>query len=549
MTPAMMPGAQGLRDVLARHALAEIPKLLTLLDRTPVSSTYGCFDRSYWHYRTMDFPCGMSQEYVWPLALVWSLDLPGNPYRAQPAVRDWIEAGIRYAVCSAHRDATCDDYYPFEQATGAAAFSLLGMLEASEIVGLCHDEDINVFFERRAAWLASHQESGVLSNHEALIVACLVRMAERSTTERWERAIARRLGRLLSWQSKEGWFSEYGGADLGYLSLTIGLIADIDRRRPKLGLRPSLRRAIHFLSDFVHPDGTVGGAYTSRGTMNFFPHGFEIAGAWMPEALVVNDRALRPLLDGRAPCYSDDRIIGHHLWSWLLAWRYFRGERSVAAPTPSGRLRYDESQLLIDRRGATALYIALGKGGAFKLFHGEHLTLSDTGPTLQTKSGLVVASHSEDVTIEGDRLAVQGQMSWARAARLTPFKNIMLRSLMLTVGRLWPDLVRRALQRLLITKGKGAPFKFRRELSWNGITWSVRDTIYALRGWAKVTKAGIDGFQTSTATVMARVFQLNQLQPWLDLTPHVRSLRDDQPLLVERQVGVAASTARSESAA
>jgi hypothetical protein len=552
MTPALIPGAHWLRDVLARHALAEIPKLLTLLDRTPVSATFGCFDRSYWHYRIMDFPCGMSQEYVWPLALVWSLDLPGNPYRAQPALRDWIEAGIRYAARSAHRDGSCDDYYPFERANGAAAFSLLAMLEASNIIGLSDDEEVNVFFERRATRLAVRQESGVLSNHEALIVACLVRMGERATGERWEPTITARLSRLLSWQSKEGWFSEYGGADPGYLSLTIGLLADIDRRRPEFGLRPSLRRAIQFLLEFVHPDGTVGGEYTSRGTLNFFPHGFEIAGAWMPEALVVNERALQPLREGRAPCYSDDRIIGHHLWSWLLAWQDFRSERPVPVPHQFGRLRYDEARLLIDRRGATALYIALGKGGAFKLFYDDHLVLSDTGPTLRTRGGLVAVTHLEGkntITIEDDRLTVEGQMSWAKGARLTPFKNIVLRALMLTVGRIWPDLVRRVLQRLLVTGRTDAPFRFRRELSWSGVTWSIRDAIHAGRGWANVTEAGIGGFQTSTATVMARVFELSQFQPWLELTPRIQALRDDEPLELEREMRVDARASRRGGAA
>jgi hypothetical protein len=259
LNPAHRSEAEGLRDSLGRHALAEIPKLLTLLDRTPVSGSYGCFDRSYWHYRIMDFPCGMSQEFVWPLALVWSLDLPDNPYRAQLALRDWIEAGIHFAARSAHRDGSCDDYYPFERASGAGAFSLLAMLEASDIIGLSDDEEVNCFFERRAGWLAAHQESGTLSNHEALIVACLVRMAERDRGQRWEAKAAARLTRLLSWQPKEGWFSEYGGADPGYLSLTIGLLADIDRRRPDFGLRLPLRRAIKFVSDFVHPDGTLGG--------------------------------------------------------------------------------------------------------------------------------------------------------------------------------------------------------------------------------------------------------------------------------------------------
>jgi hypothetical protein len=33
------------RDALASAALAEIPKILTLLDRNRHSPTYGCFDR------------------------------------------------------------------------------------------------------------------------------------------------------------------------------------------------------------------------------------------------------------------------------------------------------------------------------------------------------------------------------------------------------------------------------------------------------------------------------------------------------------------------
>ncbi len=75
-----MIAGSALRDALAAAALAEIPKLLTLLDRTPTSATYGCFDRGYWHYRTSDFPSGMSQEFVLPLALAWALPIAGNPY-------------------------------------------------------------------------------------------------------------------------------------------------------------------------------------------------------------------------------------------------------------------------------------------------------------------------------------------------------------------------------------------------------------------------------------------------------------------------------------
>ena len=126
------------------------------------------------------------------------------------------------------------------------------------------------------------------------------------------------------------------------------------------------------------------------------------------------------------------------------------------------------------------------------------------------------------IAVEDDRLVVEGQMAWAKETRLTPFRTIVLRSFALTVGRLWPNLMRRILQRLLVTGRTDAPFRFRRELTWNGATWRIRDRVEAERGWTDVTQAGIGGFQTSTVTAMARVFEISQLQPWLDVTSRLR---------------------------
>ena len=97
----MNQNARG-RELFAAAALKEIPKLLTLQDRNRHSPTYGCFDRNYWHYKVIDFPSGMSQEFVWPLALACTLDLPNNSYFGSEAVREYVRAGILFAARSAH---------------------------------------------------------------------------------------------------------------------------------------------------------------------------------------------------------------------------------------------------------------------------------------------------------------------------------------------------------------------------------------------------------------------------------------------------------------
>ena len=123
------------KDILAAHAVSQIPKILTLQDRNRHSPTYGCFDRNYWHYRIIDFPSGMAQEFVLPLALAYGADIPGNQFFQKSALREWVLAGIRFAARAAHADGSCDDYFPYERAGGATAFSLLACLESYRLLG------------------------------------------------------------------------------------------------------------------------------------------------------------------------------------------------------------------------------------------------------------------------------------------------------------------------------------------------------------------------------------------------------------------------------
>ena len=99
------------RDTYARKALAAIPRLLTLLDRSPYSPTYGCFHRDYWLYKTSDFPDVVRQFGVHALALVYKHDFPDNPYRGAPQVRDWTLAALDFWARQQHGDGSFDEFY------------------------------------------------------------------------------------------------------------------------------------------------------------------------------------------------------------------------------------------------------------------------------------------------------------------------------------------------------------------------------------------------------------------------------------------------------
>jgi hypothetical protein len=532
--PLALPTASSPRDLLAIEALRLIPKILTLQDRNRHSPTYGCFDRNFWQYKIIDFPSGMSQEFVYPLALAWACDLEGNPYRGQEALREWAEAGMVFAARSAHADASCDDYFPYEKAGGAAAFSLLACAEAYRILGIQNYEVLR-FFERRADWLAHHHESGQLTNHQALIVVCLDRVGELLGSSKWESARAERLERVLSWQNEEGWFQEYQGCDPGYHTLTVSLLAQVYEKTPSPRLRDALERAVALAAEFVHPDGSYGGEYASRNTYNFFPHGFEVFGRHVPSALAVNDRFLTALAAGRNACHADDHIVGHHAWNYLLAWRDYVAMRPEPAARPQGRVHLPNAGLLVERRGDAELYVALNKGGVFKFFRNGALLASDTQVSLVVEEGRrrrnavghLIGDYPHE--IEDDRIVIRGDLCWAKQKEMTPLRLIALRLIMLCGGRLFPDLVRKLLQKALITGRKAAPFRFEREFAWTDAGLTIRDRVEG-EGWKNVRQAGIGCDQTSIYVVMSRTFQAGQLLPWIDLGPAVSRLQHGEAL-------------------
>ena len=197
-------------------------------------------------------------------------------------------------------------------------------------------------------------------------------------------------------------------------------------------------------------------------------------------------------------------------------------------------MHFPNAGLLIDRRGGAELYLALNKGGVFKFFRDGKLVASDTQVSLVVEEGKrrnavahLVADYVHE--IEGGRIAVRGELGWAKQKKMTPFNLIVLRLIMLCGGKFFPDLVRKLLQRVLITGKKPAPFRFERELVWSEGRLTVRDRVEG-DDWKSVRQAGIGCDQTSIYVVMSRTFQAGQMLPWIDLTERASRLQAGETL-------------------
>lgn len=532
-------------------ALAQIPRLLGAIDRNPFRPTFGCLDRQFWHYRTSDFPSEMYQEGALPLALVYRHRLPGNRWQGERRVRELAHAAVRFAARSAHRDGSCDDYYPFERALGAAVFSLEAAAQVYELLEL-DDAEVLEWLQRRARWLTAHDESGRLANHQALAGLSLSRVARLTCRAEFQRAADERMRKVIAWQSAEGWFDEYGGADPGYQTVTIDCLAKYRRLNGAAWLDEPLRRAVAFARWFLHPDHSYGGEYGSRGTYHFYPHGMELLAGEDAQAADLADGFLAALAAGKQACFDDDRLVAHRLGNLIQAYLDWSPERAMedGARPPFRRCYLPQCRLLVDRAGPRQTVISLARCGVFKHFSPRGRPVSDAGLIVELEDGRWAVSQGHDLARElhavgsgsaPEFVSVSGPLHWTKFETATPVKFVVFRLGLLTVGRWCRGLVRRLLQRRLITSRREAPLRLTRSFELPGgaddprSMLRVTDRIELLDPRVRVRRLSFGSDHQSAYVAASGVYQDAVLALWCDLERHVAELNDRRSITMVRE--------------
>lgn len=503
-----------LRLALGKKALRFVSKILTLQDRNLLSPTYGCFDRNYWHYKIIDFPSGMAQEFSLVLALAYSLDIPNNEYYKNESIKEWAIAGINFAKRTSHIDGSCDDYYPFEKAVGATAFSLYAFAKSYNLLGI-KNLAMEDFFVKRCSFLVNSNESGKLTNHHALIVNVIDLVSGITGYTGWNDKRENIIKKIISWQDEEGWFWEYEGFDPGYHTLTISLLAEIYSKKKCIRLEVAIQKAINLSFQFIHPDGSFGGEYGSRNTNIFFPLGFELFSKYNKNSTKINNLFISGLINNNISVYDDDHTIGHHAWNYLLAWESFNLDRNLDVPFNRDSFYLKNAGIGIFRGNNCELYVAYNKGGTYKYFRNNELAMSDTGITLELTNGKILVCNLIDnyeTIISNNSIHISGSMGFAKHQKMTIIKMIVLRIIMSSFGRLFPNQVRKILQKILITGKKNSNINFEREIKIKNESIIINDKIN-LKDINKVKSVFILSNQTSIYNVMSNIYNKSQLFP------------------------------------
>lgn len=463
--------------MFSEYILKMAPRVLTQVDRDRHSKNYGDCDRNHWHLKVRDFSSAILQQTGLSLALFYQTDFEGNLFYGREEVREWAEATVYYWRKIQLKDGSFNEYYPNEHGFPPTAFSLYAMCEVYNRLEM-KDEGLKEAFRKTARYLTGHIEEKACNQEIASITALYA--AYRILQESWIlEGLERKLDRILKLQSKEGWFSEYGGADIGYMSVSLDMLAEYYiMSRDERVLEP-LGRMVDFLQYFVHPDGTAGGEYASRNTIYFLPGGLQTMaclGNATAEAMIQKlyqdtDRAFY-FMDA-----VDDRYFSHYILHSFLralaARKVFSGSfQRAALPYEKEQERYfEEAGILCCTRGERYVIVGAKKGGVVRAFDGQTACFEDYGYRVKAGEGRVAATNWQSantrVTYADHELQILGHMNLVKQKVATPIMLMGLRGVSAVVGNKIIGMLKRMI--ILVDKETDIAYERRITIDQEGI--------------------------------------------------------------------------------
>ncbi|MBU7031770.1 MAG: hypothetical protein HXS53_04505 [Theionarchaea archaeon] len=521
--------------VYLSHSLTCVERLLGLQNRNPSSSTYGCFDRNFWHYKIIDFSNGRLQEAALTLALLYRINHPLNPYYNKEKINRWALAAMDFLEFIQNDDGSFDEYYPHEHAFVTTAFVTFA---CSEALLLLETEPPGVIeCLRKAAHFLIRREEREVVNQNLGAAAALYNVYLLTGDESFLRGAQGKLDTSIECQSEEGWFYEYGGPDMGYLSVAIYYLANYYLKSTDQKARSSLQKAVFFLSHFIHPDGSLGGEYGSRNTTYVIPHGIEVCAQFDTFASMLSSRIRHAFASGITliPSHLDDRYLCTMLYTYLQAFLDSRDSRTLPEKTEIRSNFFRESGLLVEKNPSYTFIANLKKGGVFKVFSEDHILVSDSGfiGTLSNGKGVTSQWLSSHYTLSQNIYTVTGNCAVIPEERMTPLRCVLMRTAMAAGGKYASTWVKQCLRNRLITTPRGLPIRFQR-------TITLGEEIYVqdiLQGEATFDSLYIADHAYLLYIPSSRYFQWNELSTSQYLTENLAErFNKEKKIVIDRRI-------------
>jgi len=398
------------RKFLIDYVLNSTPRIFSLLDRNPYSLSYGCFDREFHHYKSKNFMNGLMQSYIMSLSLLYNTLFENNSYYNNYNLKNLIISCIKFTIASSHKDGSYDEHFLNEHSDFATSMVLFSLTESIIILKLDYQKYSNGL-EKIANFLMSNEEKYVRSNHLACKILALYNLYYLSGHQAYISAVNELKKKLLSNRSEEGWFYEYKGCDLGYLTFTLYFLAKFTLRTKDKLFDKIIQDSIKFCTHFMHPDGSFGGFYGSRNTSHFLPLSFEYFDTIDSKGKKMVNLFLKGLSNGNAEDLSDHRYNFLMYNNIIEILDHFNENRITSTLQMEDFLiLFEEAGIYVFKKKEYYGVLAIKKGGVFYLFKNSKLIFRNCGICAKTSKGFVSSTGFDGVkySISNNKYVIQG---------------------------------------------------------------------------------------------------------------------------------------------
>jgi len=459
-------------NIYSEIVRSNINKLLNLYNLDPFSKTFGFGDRTYWAWKTIDFPNATFQGGVHALSNALTLNLVDN--------HEFIINIIDNVICASKKiilkNGSVSEAFPNENSfcvTALMAFDMLSTIQNLE-------EKISENKKKKYLQIISplinfisknNEEHAIISNHLATGAAAIALWNKLSNDS--NNRDKELLDIIFSHQSCEGWYKEYEGADPGYQTLCTYYLASAYENTEYNELKESLIRSGKFLANFIHPDHTIGGVYGSRNTEIYYPGGVVALSNISDEFNLIANHLQKGIESGKnlMPIYIDANNYIPLINSYAVA-----AKNSKKIKDPVIKTFYSsEKEKIYESAGlhlkSTKKYFSITnfkKSGAIKVFdlRTNKIDSEEGGIFGITKSGIKFSTQQFDQTQKFKKYEINAKFYKINDSYPSTIQFIIIRLMALTIFKSTKlgNLFKKALVKMLMTGKKvidgGAEIKF-----------------------------------------------------------------------------------------
>lgn len=480
------------KDTLRSVVEQQLPRMLTQVSRDADSPSYGCFDRNFWHYKIRDFSSIILQQGGYALHCAVQHFFPNETQKKN--IQKLAAGAASFWNQRAEKHGAFEEYYPFEQGYPPVAFSSLAVAK------LVHENVVSLSEVKNGLAIAAKQlltrfESQAANQQVAGTAAlCVIRKIAPELVPQSE--LDEILHRTFAMQNDEGWFPEYDGPDIGYLSVTMDCLCDMYDFTGDERCITALEKACNFTAWFVLSSFAGAGMHNSRNTDYIVPYSFakmlsmKVSCRTQAAAILIK---LYAKYDQKNHFFSavDDRYWCHYIGhSVIRAYNELVASdvefSSYTDSTPSS-MPLSGHENISDEK--CAALVSCRKGGIITAIWNDGKNhCSDYGWIVKTRT-LTFVSHwwSKETSYKrsGENLQIDCIFFPHKEHESTPWKHMALRLMSFVFG----NRLIKVLKKIMIFKNAKAIITLTREISIAQGNLIVKDKITGIQENDEIIRA------------------------------------------------------------